>query len=716
MQKLNINLENCYGIKKFKTELDFSSHRSVAIYASNGMMKTSFAKTFEDLSKGVNSEDLVYSKRITLCEIKDENNKELTPKSIFVIRPNDKAITPESVSTLLASTDLRKEYVEAHKKIDDSKNNLLKKLKELSGISQNIEKKISEHFSNEDFLEIVKMIDIKISNGQVPKFQNIKYNEIFNDKVWIFLQIPDVQMQIKEYVEKYDELLNKSKYLKREFNHYNITSIKDKLKEHNFFKAKHSITLYDKSDKQEIRDEEGFEAIIQEEENIILTNPDLKNKWDNIHQLINKNIELRSFGDYLLSHRGIVPELEHPDIFAQEIWISYFIDSKELCHELLQEYQNGKFELEKINIKTKEHEKVWKKVIDIFNSRFIVPFQISIENKEDVILQNVMANIKYDYEDSSEVIPIESDMLLKVLSSGEKKALYILNILFEVEVRIIANQETLFVIDDIADSFDYKNKHAIIQYLKELSEEEKFKLIILTHNFDFFRTVQSRGIVSYKQCLFTYIIKGEVKLEQIDGFKNPFIGWLKELDVPKIFVAFIPFARNIIEYTKGVEHEDYKTLTLLVHWKNDTGNILVSHLIEILKATFPIACDLSKLNNTDKVIDMIFNESEKCLNATEGFNFENKIILSIGIRLKAEQYMFSKIHNKSFVPLDGSNQTYQLFKEYVKDNSSETEKIEILKEVFVMTPENIHLNSFMYEPILDMSDESLKVLYKKLNF
>lgn len=29
----------------------------------------------------------------------------------------------------------------------------------------------------------------------------------------------------------------------------------------------------------------------------------------------------------------------------------------------------------------------------------------------------------------------------------------------------------------------------------------------------------------------------------------------------------------------------------------------------------------------------------------------------------------------------------------------------------MMTPENIHLNSFMYEPILDMSYDHLKKLY-----
>ena len=31
-----------------------------------------------------------------------------------------------------------------------------------------------------------------------------------------------------------------------------------------------------------------------------------------------------------------------------------------------------------------------------------------------------------------------------------------------------------------------------------------------------------------------------------------------------------------------------------------------------------------------------------------------------------------------------------------------------------MTPESIHLNSFMYEPIIDMSDWALKQLYENV--
>lgn len=41
--------------------------------------------------------------------------------------------------------------------------------------------------------------------------------------------------------------------------------------------------------------------------------------------------------------------------------------------------------------------------------------------------------------------------------------------------------------------------------------------------------------------------------------------------------------------------------------------------------------------------------------------------------------------------------------------------IKLLDQVNLITPENIHLNSFMYEPILDMSNHHLKQLYTNIN-
>lgn len=69
---------------------------------------------------------------------------------------------------------------------------------------------------------------------------------------------------------------------------------------------------------------------------------------------------------------------------------------------------------------------------------------------------------------------------MRFLSTGERKALYVLNVIFEIQRRIKDGIETLVVVDDLADSFDYQNKYAIIQYLKDISQDGRFKLIIKT--------------------------------------------------------------------------------------------------------------------------------------------------------------------------------------------------------------------------------------------
>jgi len=103
-----------------------------------------------------------------------------------------------------------------------------------------------------------------------------------------------------------------------------------------------------------------------------------------------------------------------------------------------------------------------------------------------------------------------------------------------------------------------------------------------------------------------------------------------------------------------------------------------------------------------------------CLKASQGFNFENKIVLSIGIRLLAEQYMIKRIADPGFVAGIKSSQTGKLFGRFKEKFGTEEATIRVLQKVILMTPESIHLNSFMYEPILDMSDEHLRRLYRDM--
>src|SRR5271157_580954 len=109
MNKLNVELENCYGIKKLVTQFDFSQHKAYAIYAPNGSMKTSFAQTFKDIADGTVSRDRIFPARVCTRKITDENGFELPKESVLVIRPYDESYShTERTSTLLVDSKLRK--------------------------------------------------------------------------------------------------------------------------------------------------------------------------------------------------------------------------------------------------------------------------------------------------------------------------------------------------------------------------------------------------------------------------------------------------------------------------------------------------------------------------------------------------------------------------------------------------------------------------------
>ena len=86
----------------------------------------------------------------------------------------------------------------------------------------------------------------------------------------------------------------------------------------------------------------------------------------------------------------------------------------------------------------------------------------------------------------------------------------------------------------------------------------------------------------------------------------------------------------------------------------------------------------------------------------------------MAIRLTAEHAMIDKIDEPTLIKKINTNQTIALYKIYKEKFKKDHENIELLERVVLMTPEIIHLNSFMYEPIIDLSDDHLKKLYKEI--
>jgi len=710
MNKLRLDFKNCFGIDKLEHEFDFSNSRAVAIYAPNGVMKTSFAKTFKAVSEGKDPEEQLFG-NISECEILTDGII-IDKDEIVVIKSFENKITAEnSVTTLLVDEESKSDYDIIYTDILKKKSTLISKLNRLSGEKQtDIENKvlIDFNFNNTDFFKFLS--EIKFDEIDYDLSQ-IKYKEIFESDVVSFVKNPEVKKNIDEYTEKYNSLLEHSKYFKKGvFNPTKADNVLKTLSKENFFKANHKIKL--SGDDDEILDEEVFKMRLEEERKEILENAELVKIENEI-----KKVSVVRFREILEEANYIIPELENLEELKKKLWNSYLAKEREFIEELIKSYSEGKERLEEIEKLAFEQRTSWEDIIDKFKARFFVPFNVDIKNKSNVVLGKSAPNISFSFQNpkTGELIEMKKEKIdeIELLSQGERRAMYLLNVMFNIEARKKEDKKTLFIIDDIADSFDYKNKYAIIQYLKDISNEPLFFQIILTHNFDFFRSIQSRNICNYNNMYLSFKSTESIRLEPARGIKNPFINdWKINLNNSKKLIASIPFVRNIIEYTEGEAHQDYNDLTSILHWKEDTETKLLSDLEIIFANHFNGINFNSPIQRDKKVVDIIFEEAENCLLADEGINLENKLVLSISIRLKAEQYMWSKITDKTAI---SGSQTGKLFGRFKNEfRGTLDNEIKILDEVNLITPENIHLNSFMFEPILDLSDMHLKNLYKRI--
>lgn len=713
MKTLKVNFEHCNGITKLEHEFKFSN-RSFAIYAPNGTMKTSFAKTFNEYSSGIDSKDNAFPDNPSIREIIVDNINQIEKESILVIEPYNENYRSEKITTLLANKESKEQYEELHRKINEHQTALLKKLKTLSGIGKedNVIAEIKKNFGK-DFIDAIKNLDLSItpSENELSKF---KISEILNDKVKIFLA--DNSNVLNDYVSKYNELLNQSKYLKKGFNFYNIETINKQLETNNFFKHGHSIQLSDGEFNTNLKTSKEIEELCEQEKTKISTDPELLRKFDLINKKLDANNELRNLRSLLIENPNIILKLGNLTQFEKDIWCSYLYAEKELLEKLVQEYTLAQEEIKQIIEIVNKQITSWEDAIEIFNDRFIyLPFSLKISNKSDSILNGNVPVIIFEFQSKGKTRHYnenEKKELLSILSTGEKRALYILNIIFEIEARKKIGLKSLLIIDDIADSFDYKNKYAVIDYLKHISELDQFSMIILTHNFDFYRTILSRNIVPYIQCLMA--IKAQdhtIQLIKAKYLKNPFKALAKNINSEIIIISLIPFVRNLIEYIEDEESDDYLKLTSLLHHKSNTMEIKLSDVQKIfnkVNITIPLRFDLNEY-----VVNLIARAAEECLVNSEGINLENKLVLSIIIRLKTEEFMLSKIDDAQFkTDLNLSkNQTWLLVKKYSEMFNNEKEVLKIINRVSLITPENIHINSFMYEPILDMGDIELKKLY-----
>lgn len=716
---LDIELENCYGISKLKKTFNLTKSDNCcgvnSLYAPNGTLKTSLTKTFKDIEKNENTRDIIFPDRQTIRKVKI-NGTDISAEQILTIDSYNESYSSQQLSALLVNNELKKQYDTALKEVDDKQESLIKALSKCSGkAAKGVPEIICEAFARNEKKLLELLVELHSEKHEnLERFSELKYNDLFNPKVVELISSGDLNKELTEYVETYEKLISESTILSKTFNHQRAGDVSKNLNESGFFTAAHSINISVKGEKREVTSQEELNNLLLHEQEQILQNPTLKEKFNKFDSKL-KTKDTQIFRDYISEHQDLLPDYKNISQLKKKVILSYLQSQHQLWSDLVETYKQNQELIKDIIKQAQDQKTTWENVVDTFNKRFDVPFKLSIENQDDVILNKATPTIKFQFDDGRDTSgKINQSSLISALSQGEKRALYILNVLFELEVRKNTAQPILIIIDDIADSFDYKNKYAIVEYLRDLSKSTFFHLLLLTHNFDFHRIISSRLNAKRQNRLMAVKSSTGIEIIQERYQKDVFSTWKQNLNTDeKYLLASIPFARNIADYC-GIE-QHFTKLTSLLHLKDDSATITKNDLQIIYRKIFNDLPNLVLPNSHEFIIDKILQQSDALVIANhETPELECKVILAMAIRLKAEEFMIDKIADKKFVNSITSNQTRELFDKYTEKFSTELESIALLDQVNLMTPENIHLNSFMYEPILDMSASRLYTLYNDI--
>ena len=455
----------------------------------------------------------------------------------------------------------------------------------MNNVSLDVKKELTAAFEREsinflDFLFEAVNTNLLKEPSFPMDFVNLDYDDIFNETVKKFVSDPKNLERINDYAEQYNKLLENSVIFKRDgFNHYTAESLSMSLKDSGFFRANHEVVFSGVESTVKTTDE--YNALIENERNKVFSDAALKKKFNSINTVLSKKM-YSEFRRVIEKSPEILPMLADYNQFKKMVWIDVLKQIISDVESVVNSYKSCNTIVSEIKSAARTERTQWQIVLDIFKERFNIPFKIEISNQDDVLLNDKIPEFEFYYTDpdSEEEIAIERRSLEKVLSQGEKRALYLLNIIYDLEALKLQGDDVLIIADDISDSFDYKNKYAIIEYLQELTETPCLKFIVLTHNFDFFRTTALR-VTNVRAFMVSRIRNGIEIINPKYIYKNPFkeikngIANNSNADI----TTAIPFVRNIIEYISYIENDlNYMKLTSLLHLKADTKTITLGEL------------------------------------------------------------------------------------------------------------------------------------------
>ena len=742
---LSGHFKNCYGLKQFNLQnINFSRCNKALIYAPNGVMKSSLSKVFDDISKGATTCDRIFQNVVSNYSVTHYTSRYVYSSAnrtqptatdrIYVVNTfnNSFEFTKETVSTLLADETTRNAYNVLMAQFSGEIIQIEEKLRVLTGLTKSqIKGKLITDLGltgTADWTDIFEKLNELYATRRTFEYLNdCTYSELFNDKAMAVYGKQEFLNSIEEYISSLNILLENNPILNDRFTDRNAETLGKEMAKHNLFNAQHTICLKDGT--TVIHSLEEWNFVVNEQLDRLYSSPELSTVFQKLKKMLTSNGEVSRLRDIIVAHREIIPALSDIPALKVQTWLDCFSKLDMSFDDYYRNISQYTAQIKVLYEQASAQSARWQTVVNKFNRRFRVPFEVRIENKANFLLKDEAPNLSFKYTRgmiAQQSATLKKDDLMVSLSTGEKRALYLLYILFDLER--IRQQATagggqfLIVADDIADSFDYKNKYAIIEYLNDLGNTSGIDLLILTHNFDFYRTVKLRLGVARNHC---YIAQrdeeGIVSITEFkyqkDFFKNVVIKDIKDGNIinddkKKLLISSIPFYRNLCEYS-GKEVE-YSRLTCFLHLKTTPLDTLTVKISDLWNLINPFLNNTTFSGADEDYYTAVTRVANTCVaDNTNEVLLDNKLFIAIAIRLLTEKFMKNTLISNGKACSDAdSNQTRKWFNQVKRFLTPA--QISVIEDVNLITPDSIHLNSFMFEPLIDISNWALKDLYTRV--
>lgn len=461
----------------------------------------------------------------------------------------------------------------------------------------------------------------------------------------------------------------------------------------------------------------GIKEIIDKKETLIYGTHEARESFAAVSKYLKKG-NLSKFKDSLEKNKQLIPELIDYHSMAKRLFVSLIGPSNSMIIDLARAtIEKEMKEISRItssNINDNVIETIKNKYQSMFSFE---KFHLEIENKINAYLgTEIPTFVKYENETNT-LIEDPKDYRF---STGEIRAYNFLNFIIETEAMRTRGVQFTIVLDDVAESFDYKNKYGIINYIQSLQNDPNIQLIVMTHNFDFYRSIILAFGERNADCFFAYkdnlnnVQLYESKKKYYLNISN-FNMWKNNPDNKK-FIALIPFARTIFQLQDN--HDcDIDTVLKYLHYDIGLESLQMNDIINILINKMNVNSCPSNISPSDSYLNILANISSTiCSSDIRETDLEDKIVVGLYLRVFSERFL-----TKRFIDSTGNNPTIvdehrrgrELY-DQCKSHLSQEEK-DVIEAINVICPPYVHVNSFMYEPLIDVSGDELKKQYMSLS-